>query len=474
MKHTPNYLTSFSGDLGISAFAAAHDIPVDQLLVLQSAVLAGIAGADPYRFRFTPCPVILQSSAGNLRRVLERLMVTARLFHHSSVGKRRYLAVRDAVKVLGVDQWEPFRAYLSSAALTPPKSNYYFDPDSPMSLEEHQPDISIPEAEIRLEAELRPGFLVESLDPRRLEAILAMCHRCEGFHPASSITILPAGKKERLKWIELVCRFLDGTTVPGLDRLDPGGTSDVLNARLQMVMMLGRADLEWLLTECEGLLSRCLLLPADTGSTVPCPQDEDDAGGDLYMGNFNDGCRIALACRRTNQSAAGGGWDSPDAKREFEKRCIAYTRQISSDPYVAECQPLVRLPEFLAFGIQLLGWKRNVDDYILETVFPAAQRIAEAQSNAVAACRHAEVVDDIVELAKKLLKVVGKKQPVTLRCLVRSFDQQRVAIYQPVIDLLLVHRVLTGDPRSGLSIGSRGLDEIELKQLLPVSPKKLP
>ena len=192
------------------------------------------------------------------------------------------------------------------------------------------------------------------------------------------------------------------------------------------------------------------------------------------MGNFNDGCRIALACRRTNQSAAGGGWDSPGAAREFEKRCIAYTRRISSDPYVAECQPLVRLPEFLAFGIQLLGWKRNVDDYILETVFPAAQRIAEAQSNAVAACRHAEVVDDIVELAKKLLKVVGKKQPVTLRCLVRSFDQQRVAIYQPVIDLLLGHRVLTGDPRSGLSIGSRGLDEIELKQLLPVSPKKLP
>jgi hypothetical protein len=453
--------------LGISAFAAAHAIDVDHLLVLQSSVLAGIAGIDPYRYSFTSSPVILPASAGNSRRVLEKLTVSARLLHRSSVGKRRYIRVRDAAKVLNVDESLMLRSYVHAAASSPQRS--------PEPLDHHLEDYSIPDSEIRLEAELRPGFLVDSLDPRRLEAILAVCHRCEGFYAASSITSLPAAKKDRQKWVERICRFLDGTTIPGRPGLDPGGASDLLSARLQMVLMLGREDLGWLLTECESLLSRCLLLPVETGSPAPDPADkDDDAGSDQYLDRFEAACRIAIASRRTDQIAVIEGWHSTEAEREFEKGCIAHARQVSSDPLIAECQPLVRLPEFLAFGIRLLGWKRNVDDFILETVFPAARRIAEAQSRAVAAHRQADEVDDILELAKKLLKVVGKKQPVTFRDLVRSFDRQRVSIYRPVIDVLLVHRVLTGDPASGFSIGSRALDEIELKHLVPVAPKKLP
>lgn len=466
MKLPPDFLTPFSTDLGISAFAAAHDIDVDHLLVLESAVLAGIAGIDPYRYTFISSPVILPASAGNSRRVLEKLMVSARLLHRGSVGKRRYLRVRDAAKVLSVDESLILRSYLHAAASSPQKSSG--------PLDYHVENCSIPDSEIRLEAELRPGFLVDSLDPHRLEAILAVCHRCEGFYAASSITNLPAGKRERQKWVERICRFLDGTTVPGRPGLDPGGASDLLDARLQMVLMLGREDLGWLLTECESLLSRCLLLPAESGSPAPDPADKDDSGSDQYLDRFEAACRIAIASRRTDQIAVIEGWHSTEAEREFEKGCIAHARQVSSDPYLAECQPLVRLPEFLAFGIRLLGWKRNVDDFILATVFPAARRIAEAQSRAVTAKRRAGEVEDILELAKKLLKVVGKKQPVTFRDLVRSFDRQRVSIYRPVIDVLLVHRVLTGDPASGFSIGSCTLDEIELKHLVPIAPKQLP
>jgi len=469
MKH--NLSSRQSAKLGIPAFAAANRVDIDHLLLLQAATMSGIVGVDPNLTDVAPCPVILPASLVAIRRVLEEFSGFVRHLHQSRVNKRRYLRVTDVAKVIGADDWKPFSSYLQTAAQAPAQDRTYRELEG--LLDDGSIDPLPPESEIALEAVLRPGFVVESLVSSILEDALRHCHQCTGFFPCPSPTSLPTGKKQREKWLQQLCSFLDGTTIQGKQGLDPGGRSERLSARLQMIMMLAQEDLGALHCSSSNLLSRCVLLTKTVLPEIASLSEELEAHEDQYRDRFVKACRLLHAGRYSARSVFPMDFHTTGAAREFRTQSLAYLSFVENDPVLAECQPILRLPDFLAFGMRALANREDFDVYIIETVFPAARRLAEAHSLEIAAYRYSETVTELHDLAKKLLRMVQRKQPVTQRDLIRSFDQQKLSSYQPVICFLLAEHVLVGEPRSGFRLGPRALSDIDLKKLAVPLPKSL-
>lgn len=81
-----------------------------------------------------------------------------------------------------------------------------------------------------------------------------------------------------------------------------------------------------------------------------------------------------------------------------------------------------------------------------------------------AARKRAELVRRL-ELAEKLVVRITAKQPVRRRDLIRTFDNQKLERYRPVIDFLVQEGVLVEEPRNVLRLGACKLETLKARWL---------
>jgi hypothetical protein len=70
-----------------------------------------------------------------------------------------------------------------------------------------------------------------------------------------------------------------------------------------------------------------------------------------------------------------------------------------------------------------------------------------------------------LDLAEKLVGRISANQPVRQRDLVRTFDNQKVELYRPVLDLLVKEGVLVEQPRNVFRLGACKLESVRPRWL---------
>ena len=124
----------------------------------------------------------------------------------------------------------------------------------------------------------------------------------------------------------------------------------------------------------------------------------------------------------------------------------------------------------LAVRKHMRGRTRPSDEAVVESVFSASANLLERHRRATTDLYDAARRDEFLKRVKDVVRKVAEKQIVTESQLARSFDNQRIGLYRPIVRLLIKESVLSTTREGKLCIGSRRLHEALPKLLLTSVP----
>ncbi len=463
-------LSSWAGTLGTNA---------DNALALAASILTGMAGPGAtLRMPWGNVPLqglnlLVRDRQGNASMALEMLLSPLRIFNLRVLGSmagtnRRMLDHLQA----GTFATNPAKANpngrIESVELQ--KLRDGIQPEQSYKEASSASDLKPSTAVLRLEAMRRPALLLEGARFSELKSLLLGCHRL------SALAILrlapeldsPDRKKLLATLVDLMdgieLKIPQGRTVQGIELNHP--------AKVNAIFRLDQPTWERIHNEAPQLLERGLLVADDT----PPASHEPRVAGAAAFNEFYTVAINEIGVTRRDGLFLQVGFDSTDSAVAFQKNLLDHNTSCNALPH--EVGPAARnLPMSLAWSLLVLRRQMTgqhaayapTDAQVINLSFAAAGRLLarhhQCMADMAAAAEWARIG---VVAAQVVLKVRGKG-PITKRNLVRCFDTQKTALYQPAIETLVAEQVLELTPDGMLQLGSRSFEDMQARHGLPVA-----
>jgi len=314
----------------------------------------------------------------------------------------------------------------------------------------------------RLEGITRPAVLLESPLPSRLGKLLQGCHRGHALVIGIPFDSLPSTNKPAKELADLLT-FMRGTEI------------EIPQPKYPVAFEHNRAvGIHTILKANPNLLRQLLhlLAPALEDSVLlsNTPPEFAISPDSAYFSTLYSKVISRTIIMRRNSVPMMASFTSPSHACKFQKRFLDH--QAACDACDVTIGSSVRnLPLTLAWFLLILrehirGRALPTDDAIIDSVFAASATLLDRHTRAMTDLHHAAQHDELLKRVKDIVRKVAEKQFVTESQLARSFDDQRVGLYRPLVQQLLEQGVLSVTPEAKLRIGPCRLEDALPKLLL--------
>jgi hypothetical protein len=309
----------------------------------------------------------------------------------------------------------------------------------------------------RLRTVLRPGFLLDNPSIAKLPALVANCHDSSALLPGFPLVHLARGGARAY---EELFGLIAGSDVELPARL--AGKSLVRSERgeIRCIIIADPSEIAPALEAFPSFANRVVLVDASRPARVG-NWEEGRVG--LLAHVYDRQVQLVADKRRRGHLLEFGPW-SPDDRRIRLDNQAAFLN--ACDATNVACTGLEDLPAILRWTFDLIERRDSpphkevagiIHRLCLTLLGDHVRILGAAQQRARLICQMA--------LAEKLVGRIRAKQPVRQRDLIRTFDDQKVERYRPVLDLLVEEGVLVEGPRSVFRLGTRQLESVRSRWL---------
>ncbi|MBX3739981.1 MAG: hypothetical protein KF712_03240 [Akkermansiaceae bacterium] len=458
--------------IGLPQWAKIMGADPANVLVTAATIFSGVASPFAYLklpWGFVPlpkCHLVVPHNQGNLPFVLDHLLSPA--FRANRQILANMAGINPAALnhlMYGSFAGDPgkinSRGEIEGYVLKALREGAAFDPQGSRVAGGESDLIPYPKL-CRLEAITHPAILLTSPPSARLEKLLHGCHRGHALAIGIPLGSLASASKPA-KEVANLLTFMRGTEIEVPQPVHPVGIEPHRTAGVQAVFREDPNLLRQLQPPLEPVLNETLLLT----NTLPefAVSEESTNFSTLYSTAISR----AIILRR-NSVPMEASFSTPAHACRFQKRFLDH--QAACDASDVTIGSSVRnLPLTLAWFLLTLrghmhGRALPTDDAIIEAVFASSSALLERHCRAMTDLRHAAERDELLKRVKAIVRKVAEKQLVTESQLARSFNDQRIGLYRPLVQLLIEEKVLSITAEGTLRIGSRSLDDALPKLLL--------
>ena len=304
----------------------------------------------------------------------------------------------------------------------------------------------------RLKAAIRPSILLESPRLGRLAEALVGCHESTALATGMRLDALCTSLPGELE--ELV-QLLDGRHLELPRHLTGDSVVRAEFAKLHTIFHTDPAVVSSFHSKLAPVLDRCLLVDASPPADL---QEIDFKKVPLFLELHSRNVRHLLECRRRGVPPHSRIWSAQGLAAFARREAIFADECDASD---APCVALRQLPELLIWALSRMerGVQKS-DEEVIEMAMNACSALLRRHEELRLLFARQEIRRQEFDLAVKLVAKVEQKQPVKLRELVRSFDNQRSDRYRPVLARLVEAKVLLEGPADVFRSGPRCLEEV--------------
>ena len=451
----PNGLSSWSSHVGSSEHAAA---------IQMAAMLAGVAGPiveldhGEVPRPMSPLVPVLVTKGGRRPRSLEALRslpldmdvrlrkrfagFSAEDFH--CAARRLRGAQSQFVEDTEASYHAKVEALLKESGEMGGPDPYHSD---------WEPDVY----ERRLSTVLRPGFILENPAIPKLPSLVAGCHDSTALLPGFPLAnLLRGGAVAFGEFFELV----DGRDVDLPPRVTGSSLTKSERGEIRCILTAAPAEIADAMQAFPGFANRVILVDA---SRPAAPGAWDEGKVALFHHLYNRMLQSAADKRRRGHCLEFHPW-SPAGRRLRLDNQAAYLN--ACDAAGVSCAGLEDLPAILRCAFDLFQWRASpADEEVAGLIHRICLALLDDHVRLLGAAEHRAKVTCQLDLAEKLVVRISSKQPVRQRDLVRTFDNQKVELYRPVLDLLVKERVLVEEPRNVFRLGACNLEAVRLRWL---------
>lgn len=454
----------------LDAWAAVAGTSRANALAMMSAVVAGIVGRNVFingqaGWRGRPkCDTLVLSSSGRVpewldlvvdpvRKIDKRLVDRFRGFDRGMWEKTR-LAFGSRRAVLSTEGLEKEQEDRHLSMIRPERHGAEdFLGRRTLAGDCPEPGDLDPGPEIyRFETAVRPGVLIESVDPASLEVSLANRHQARALLNGMTldrIADLPGHAK---------CRFLDllaGVSLPTPEILRGPVEDPTEHALLHAILRGKPGDLVRLIQSDPEFQDRFLILDGEAA-----PPAFDEVCVDLCGPMAHRWKRFVdeMLDYRRRGIPLGIAWLNEEEELKFlerEREFRVACRQRA--PHGAALEDLPQNLFMLAFFMEMKELEKNG----CERLFDIAHEVVEGHAAVFERIEEQRRMAQERELALILLRKIRDKQPVAFRDLVRSFDVQRSDHYRPTLTRLIEQGFVIEDSGRFLKVGPKPADALE-------------
>ncbi|MEI7910608.1 MAG: hypothetical protein WCK77_13305 [Verrucomicrobiota bacterium] len=450
----------------------------DNVLAMAASILTGLAGPGAtFRLPWGCIPLdglnlLVQEGQGGTTRALDMLLSPVRqanLLVLQTMGgvNRKMLDFQQAgTFASNPAKVNPGGPNESTALLTLQKT---IKPESGSHESPAAADLVPDPGILRLEAMRRPAILLEGVRFTDLKNRLLGCHRLSALAILRLTPTLEDPDKKKL--LTALTEILDGCEVA----IPPDKTHGIEPhhpARLSAIVRLDSKAWDGIHEEAPQLLERGLLLAQDNMQVMHAPKVE----GATAYGEFYRGAVEEVAITRRDGQFLQVGFDDPAAAASFQESLNSYTRTCHGLAHevgaAARNLPVALAWSMLVLSRQMTGEyaaHRPADAQIVTTSFQAANRLLARHHATMGQMEMAASRESMLAIAGRLVFKVRGKGPVSERQLVRSFTQQKLSIYRPVIDALVNGQVLELTPEGLLQTGPRPFEDAQSDLWVPTA-----
>jgi hypothetical protein len=462
--------------IGASQWAATLGVDADNTFALAATILAGVAAPFaylqfPWGLVLVPkCHTVVPDKQGTLRHILDHLLSPARRTNSQIVANMA--GVNPAMLrhlIHGSFAGDPNKANpqapFESMALQTLRENQIFDPHG-SRVPSGEGD-AIPDPKLcRLEGIQRPSVLLMNPAIARLEKLLQGCHQSHAL--AADMSFAPLATSARpAKEVATLLTFMQGTEIEIPQPKHPVSIEHARTAGIQSIFSADPILLSRLLPLLSPVLEECLLLSNTSPDFKILP------GSSNFATWYSDAISRTIT-RRRNSFAMVESFSSPAAVCQFQERFVAHQSACDACDFTvgqsARNLPMTLVWFLLTLRRHLRDRTRPSDEAVVESVFSASANLLERHRRAMSDLHNAAQRDEFLKRVRDVVRKVAEKQLVTESQLARSFDNQRIGLYRPIVQLLVEESVLSTTQEGKLCIGSRSLDDALPKLLLTSVP----
>jgi hypothetical protein len=417
----------------------AH-IAGDSLMFLDASGLSGMAPPSFVGFESDMAlHSILASLTGPIGRIQMALVLKAREYEQADIDEamaesnRKYSMVRDDFG----ERAEENRTSFGAA------SDYDLGRDTRLE-----------RRNIRMESLSRQRFQMGGSPPENLGEALRNYHFACGFL-AGGVERLPRDSRRRHQRLDHLERFVRGEEIT----LKSGSREQRVSASIGGIMFLPDEQFEWLLEERRDFFR--LFVPIATDEPTTLPGHIDPAIVDEFDAMFFNEARRLIGIRRV-YAAANAKFTDPACLARFMGLRRDFIRECSGLPTSLRSPSIMCLPDLVAWTLIRLGRGSLPEDLVCAHAFAAARHVRDGALRVFVAHDNAREAAARMKIASNMIRRLMRLGPTKRRELVRGFDNMKLSLHEPVIQVLIQIGVFVETEDRTLTIG-----QVPTKPLTP-------
>ena len=309
----------------------------------------------------------------------------------------------------------------------------------------------------RLRTVLRPGFVIENTSTSKLQDLVAGCHDSTARLPGFPLAyLLRGGERAFEEFFSLVAgRDLE---LPG--RVIGNSLAQSERGEIRCILTADPSEIAGAVETFPGFANRVVLVNA---GRPPAPSSWDEQKVATFQHLFDRQAQMLTSKRRLGHYVEFQPW-SPEGRRVRLDNQDAFLR--ACDAAEVSCTGLEDLPAVLRWAFDLITpTGTSAHEEVAAIIHRLCLALLDDHVRLLGAAQRRATRARQLELAEKLVRRISAKQPVRQRDLIRTFDNQKVERYRPVLDLLVEEGVLVEEPLNVFRLGTRQLESVRSRWL---------
>ncbi|WP_193211187.1 hypothetical protein [Luteolibacter marinus] len=309
----------------------------------------------------------------------------------------------------------------------------------------------------RLRTVLRPRFILECPPISKMEELVASCHDSMALLPGLPLELLLRGGDRAF---ELFFGLVAGRDLDLPVRVTGKSLATSERGQVRCILTATHAEIADAIEAFPIFANRVVLVRGDRPAVVG-PRDERSMA--IFEHVFSRQIQLAADKRRRGHSFEFRPW-SPEGRHAYREVQLRFLD--ACDAAKVPCTGLEDLPAIMRWTFSLIARSDTPPhEEVAEIIHQLCNGLLRDHVHLLSAAQQRSARARQLALAEKLVGRVSAKQPVRQRDLIRTFDNQKVERYRPVLDLLVELGVLVEEPRNVFRLGAQQLDSVRSRWL---------
>ena len=309
----------------------------------------------------------------------------------------------------------------------------------------------------RLRTVLRPGFVLENPPVAKLRELVAASHDSTALLPGFPLGNLIAGGARAF---EEFFALVEGCDLDLPTRVTGNSLTKSERGEIRCILTAGSVEVADAMEAFPGFANRVVLVDASRPSGL-VTWDEGKVASFQHV--FDRLVQFATDRRRRGHIIEFEPWSHEGCRVRLDNQAAFLE---ACDAAEVPCAGLEDLPAVLRLTFDLIKRRAAPPDVeVAAIIHRLCLALLEDHVRLLSAVQQRAIIIRYLELAEKLVSRISAKQPVRQRDLVRTFDNQKVELYRPVLDLLVREGVLVEEPRNVFRLGTCKLESVRPRWL---------